>query len=952
MTQDELMKKMNAAIYDPNIIQVETYNQIKEYFNGDGNIPDASNPWSFLIENNALITSAVMQSVTPSYRKTYPILATSKKDLYGHINTDEINDIFATPSSSNFNLYVGVTEILKFGKAYDTYTLLTIPKHSYIEVDSITFTLLNNIKIYLYPNNTVFCKYEYDTSHISIDVDKVLDSSIITDGDGKKWVYIDVNVKQLKRYIFKETIMSSVPYKNNIKINDNEYYSFIEVRSINSQNNEFITLDVTYSNYIYNPNKPTLIVNPLEDSIDLELPIVYTLNNMVSSYLDFELYTTLGDVIIPLSKYDILDYKFTAVIPDSTDESIIGVNNIPIKVNSSEYTYGGKKELSFIELKDKVINYATGDNSLPITMSEIDSLLLTNRFKFKHVENTILKKNILITKNIGNLGYEVFSNLDPIHNDINLQLVDVDSSKIKTIDDNKLIIEPFQLFKQVNGNVIPLTDSEKDVINNISVNNISEYNKEKIFFNIYKYILDYKDLLNIRVYDVNVPTVSEYRSLFTANGKYTPFVISNRDVFYKGTEYEVILSIKTNPELDKLDLSKMFAQVYLKLDNNEAIYYRGTFTRDTDNLYITITIPINSYIDENNNLTVTGGIGDTLSTIVSIESICEITVYSTDTIITPNTADINFDVSIDSATFIFYKEQFKINFGVLLDNIYSYYDIEYTDRKFVRYLEDVPMTYTKDIYQTDSDGTLSIIPIDTDGDGVDDDIELIKLYSAGDIVYDENGDVVIKYHAGDIVIDEVTMLPKIDPLVGMIHKFPILLLEDVFLRTTSSIYRDYRINYFMSLTNTITKDISEMNTKMLDNTYLKYIPDITLNDVTLDINNSTYTYPNRISPIVTIYINSTDTVEIDDNIKQTIYNILQNEILNNVTLGDVEQKIREILPIYVLTVRITLIDGVDDLTILNYANGSSKFIINKTLSYTDNNELIVTPDLKINVLTI
>ena len=955
MIYEERAKLLQANIYDPNLIQIQSLTMLSEFIKDNGNIPDPTNPFMFLLENSAMMTSSAMKEVASAMRKSYPVLASSKEDLYGYINNSEINNIFSTPSRGRFNLLIDLEDIKNYGYRTTSYSIIKIPKYSNITVDDYVFTILNDISIYVYDNDTTFAKYDYNDLDISYNTDTILETTIVTDNNGRKWVLINIEIQQIKRYVVRDSLFNSTIYKNEITLNNNELYTYLRARSVNGVTNEIIGLDVTFSYYVYNPNKPSIIVRPDNSKINIEIPYIYNVNNSVSKYVELEIFTTLGDKLISLNNYETTDFIINIELPPTTDLKMIALDNITIIANSNSYTYGGNSEITFEELKSTILNYSTGDNKLPITVYEIEKRIKEFGFIFKKIETGILSHSVLITKYIGNLNYDIYSSLDTVGSLITFDLSKINSDKIiLTNNEKSLVIEPYQLYEKVDSEKLKiLSTSERAAIKELAANDVNEYNKRNIFFNIYKFVLDYEDELNIRVYDVNSPSLLDYKTTFTTSSLDTTFLISDRFVTNNYKEYTLYFKIPNNSSLNSLDLTTIFGQIAITLDNYDKIYFKGGITLDSNNdLILTIVIPINEYIDKDDKLKVTTSYGALLSTTVDLKSKIELVIYSTDPTLQDNNAVTNKDVIVDNASIIFYRETLLLEFGKKLDNLYSFYDVNYSTRKFKTYTETVYKTHTTDVYETDADGSIKLIGIDTDGDDENDDVTINKLFSVGDNVLDSDGNPIVLHNIGDIMLDEYNK-PIIDPYVGIEHNVYMLLLEDCFLRTTKDDYINYRRNYFLELTRNITEVIEPINEKLLDNTKIKFTPNIIDKDVVLLINDKEVYFSNIVSPVVKFYIDNESLFSINEELERNIYNIISSEITVDNTIGDIENKIKSLVNNdEVLTVKLSIIPDRDDINVIRYIDNGSRFVIRKILTMDESSNIIVIPDIKISIVRI
>ena len=943
-------KELEAIVIDPSMTRVHAYNNLQYNLVNDITIPDPTNPFVFLMDNTAMLVAASLQSVENSMRKTYPALATNKLDLYNHLDSSETFGIFSTPSVATFNIYIGKKEALRFSETKEIYNLVTIPKNSFITVDNNTFTLLNDIEIYLYSDGSMVATLVHNTTKIANSADTLLPISTIKDKDGKEWIFLEVDIKQITRYDFRETILSTTVFNTTFNLGNQELFTYLEAFTVNGQTGTTIPVKTTFSNFVYNPSEPTIIVRPIDNAVNLELPITYNVSGIASAYINFKLYTTKGNIELPLLDFNTSDFEFTVTLPDVTSPSTIGINNIPIKVNSTGYTTGGTNELSFDELKYKIINYTTGDNLLPITLGEIQTRAEQIGFIYRGKEKTLLKNTLLVTKNIGNLKTPVNSTLFTTQATTKLLLNQISSDKIK-YSDKRIIIEPYQMFKQDKTFVTPLSTIERNSIAPLVSKNILKYNDLNLLFNLYKYVIDYTDTLDIRAYDVNEPTISNISSLNKSSKLIAPVVITEHRIINKINLYEVILTISINSGLGSLDIDYLYGQ--LKLDDTTygSIYYKGKFIINNDSLILSISIPVEDYINKNNEILALDSDSTIKTLLLPLITKSTLTIYSTDNSIASfNTKTLN-EIVVDTATVLLYEETFDIKFGTLLDNLHTGYTINYTKRKFMKHTESKLARYQKTIYKQANDGTPDLTFIDTDGDGTNDDVKLTILHNKNDVILDDKGNPTYEYKVGDVILNKDTMTPVVDPLVGVEHIIDLLLLEDIFLRATDTAYMDYRIKYFRQLTKIISSDLEPIATELLDNTKIKFTGNKNLANVEIITNNVSKFYTNIVSPRVDCYVKIPNLVATDE-LTIKVYNYLQDKLLYNLSISEIEQGIKQLIPYDTLVVKLSGLSENDDINILNYAPNSNKFLIKKILAYNDTHNTIVIPDFKINFLTI
>jgi len=937
---NEDIEELKKAILDPASMQAASMNRLEKALNGEFDIVDPNNPMAFLMENTSVLTATMMQGIETNMRQMYPVLANDKSDLYNHINDSEINDIIATPSEAIFSIFLLLTDIVEYGKE-DAYGYsVKIPKYSFITVNGLTFTLLNDVSVKYFANGSVYAEILYDDLDLAINVNKTVESSIVTNADGVKHVLLSLPIKQVKRYEVRETLLYKQPFIKDVIVEDS--FTFLKATSVSTALKREIELEKTFSEFVYNPNKPSILIKPLETALRLEVPSVYLINNDITSYVDLEIYTTRGDIVVPLSTYSADEFEMTYNM--SAAEIDNNINSISTFILATTYTYGGRAEVTFEELKEKVVQYSTGDNKLPITIDEIKDNVKKNGYEFMFVTDTVTKREFAIAKYLNNLGYNVLSNVDLFMGELVLDLTKVYSSKIVNVDDS-IIINPFQRFNLKDGKLIPLTDSEEETLLNNSKVDLTSYNKDIVLLNPYLYILDYKKSLSTRIYDINQPTINDVKTIFN-NGPVSPVEFEDRVIKRKKFGFEFYFYLTDDNNLDKVLLDKTLAQLDITVSNVTRLSYKGEVILDEYiGVYIYFDIDLEGHISEDDKMLFINADSDVNSAYVDIESDMTLYIYSTDEDVSGvETYDVASIVDEDAKA-ILYIEEFTTSLAMNLDSIYRNYNVKFSDRKFKTYEEDVYLTYKTDIYEIDEDGTVLLKYDESTGED-----ELVIKYNAGDTVLDENDEPVILHRAGDIMLDENDE-PIIDFVGGLEHIIDLMLFEDGFTKSTNTDYIDYTLTYLQQLTSVVTDEIPLLEEGLIENTKFKLTALNTIKPVSILIGGEWVTYSNFIYPTITINVLRGEEILVDDVLEAKITMVLQELLSTNVVLNTIEEVLKNIIGENVISVRIS--DIVDtEISSIEYKEDSGRFILTKELTKNINGESIVKSKIKINVIAI
>ena len=944
--QDDLKK----LIYDPASTQNYVLDKLEEYYGSKLNIVDPSNPFIFLLEANASINSATLQEFNTNIRKLYPIMATSKEDLYHHLVTSDLTNIFAVPGRAVFGFYINVEKLKANGDSVNNYYKTIIPKYTSINVNNTQFTLMNDIEVKYYNTGQYYIKLIGNENELSsIDTD-LIPANLIKNSDGSTWLYFELELQQLKITKYEDIIIPSQPYYKKYHVEDK--YVYLSAYTYSNIIKDYTKLDITYSQFYYNPNKPTLYVIAGDNEVITEIPGIYLINNTISKKVITYIYTTKGNIDMNLEKLDINDFS----INYSNVDTVGNISSIPIFVKALTNIYGGKDETDFETLKEMVIKHTTGNNDLPITYPEIKNKLSQLGLNVNYTNDTIINRKYTVYKDIDSLGHNVNALMDVYNKEFPIQPNSIDNYYIKKYDDS-IILNPFSVFEynMVDDSIKILT---KDEISNLEDNNdiavINNDDTKKYSYNIYKYIIDTENTISTRAYDINtVLNINNIKNIEINSDINATGFITNRSLYRTEDTYYLRFDIGNIDNLNGINITDFKVQVGL-LDSNKTtyFYYDGNIIKDETGIYGLVEIKTDGYIDEDDNIVIIEPLNNVIKTKIPINTDAIMVLYTDiqTTDIKPY-ENLNNYLYIKTNKIAVYKEEFNINLATRLKYLYTNTNITYTPRKYKTYEEDVYLTYQEDIYKTDEYGIV-LEPIDEDNDGTPDDFKPVILHKKGDLVLDDDGNPILLHKKGDIVLDENNN-PVIDDVYGITYTTNLLLLDYEFKLANKIDYIEYRQSVYKELTDLSTIVLENINRKLLDNTIVLYKPKDRLNKVKLLVNNIVKTTPLLITPTVTIYsteyIADANTV---NNIEKLVKLELQKGLRNSNRLSDISNSILEQLGDTFLSVNISDTDTLGNIGYKKYTDDSGRLIIKKNLKIDNTNNTYVDLDVKVNIVKI
>ena len=942
--------ELQNYLLDPNLIQKEGLSKLEQALDSKLDITDPTNPFMFLLENNANVAAETLQGYAALLKRMYPNLAKVPKDLFPHFNQDALVDIYSIPSSAIFNIVINVNDFMKNTTLENGYNKSIIPKYSYITVDdTYTFTLLNDVDIKYYPNSKkVIAKLKGEQNlKISESENTYLETHFFKDENNNEWIVIRLPLKQLLRYKIVDTFVSSVAYKKTFTIED--YYNFAIIKTINPTTDTKIELEITHDDYNINPDIPTMIVRAFEHNVELELPVIYNIKGNVSDKFDIELFTTKGELDLPITNYDASKFVLTIVNEEDVAD-VFKISDVNHFISAYTNVTGGEKELDFTSLKNKIIDYTTGDNKIPITLEEIKEKTHRYGYRYRYTVDTIFKREFLINKPIININPNIIKDTNDYQDTVTIYKPDTNDTKIKFVNnDNSIIIEPYQIFEFKDNKLNILTKGEMDIIKNLPKIDMDSYNNRKLLFNFFKYILDNDDKLEYRIYDVSNPSIASTAAEYNNELLGTITVIKNRTIIRYDNKYEIEFVVDALTNILDFDIDDLYAELSVVLDNDREIKYKAKAELVDTTIKFSFTVNYDPYITKEDLIKIYSDYGEIKTAYIGNDFKARLKIYTTDPAAAKGTNFKIKDLEDKTAVAVLYEDESSLNFVTKIDTLFSNYYIEYTDRKFKTYEEDVYLTYKEDVYEMDTDGLPKLYPVYDENDNVVD-YEVKVIHKKGDNVLDDNGQPIILHKKGDVIIDEQGN-PIIDPVYGIEHKINIHFLEDIYLRTSNIEYAKYILQYYSELKEILEKEIPELNKQLLENTKFKYISDFNLSKVILNYNYSYLILDNFIKPTVVLYVDKENiNFALTKQHRMSIIDKFEEYLVSNFKVSDLEKSIEEIMGEDVKSVKVELLEN-RDLRYVEYSEKSSRFIINKILKY-DNNNLYVDADISILIVKI
>jgi len=945
LTKEDISK----YIYDPNSIQNYVLDSIEQTLTEPIDIVDPTNPFTMLLEASVVTPSSAVIETQNGMRRMYPNLSVSKEDLYPHLTDDVVANMFAVPSEANIVFYINILDLKQNGyRPIDAdYVEMVLPEFTEVTVVNTTFTLLNDINVRLYDNGSIFIEQQISPNDIGINDISILNGVITTGADGDSWILFETKVKQVKRIVHNDTVMASEGYSVNIALTDQYFYIDVMYKNADT-NNEYVQLKRLHDDAYIDPYTPTAIIKEIDGGVNVTIPDVYLYSGLVSGNIEIVVYETKGKLYLPINNYVLEDYNLVLGNTGKTTASAVSPN-ITILANSRYVVDGGADSLSFEDMREAVIYNSTGDIDLPITDYQLKRKATFNGFELFKAMDVITNRTFIASKNTTAFQTNaVNARADIFNNTTRVILADLVTNNNVYIDDDIFIIKSGTLFKEDNGVVTILDNNEVAYINSLDSLGKTTYFKDKrIFYTPFYYILDkISDIVTSRVYDLDNPVMENIRILdknvnIKQRVNIDKYLLEKVDTGYKITILPILDS-----NFSDIDLNSLKMQLRLSIvDSEEYVYFQGSY--DTVTGYIVFNIDTNFYINEKGYLPLSNGVSNISNRVIDIHSEAIFHFYLENTNIVDELQFLRNEVSINSDIVVLTKERADLTLGNELKYLWNKIHNEYSERLYLKYTEDVPLLYDKDIYEENPE-TGAIFDVVETEDGKT--LVYNKIHSEGDPVLDADGNPVYKYKTGDIVIGE-DGLPVIDQMNGIIRYIDILMIEAEYKVANTLIHKNYLELLMDTIKNWLLVEMQDLNNDTLENTIILFKSYKSSLPIKVNVNNVTYSTNYSISPNVTLYsIRNDYSLEEISAMKVTVGNIVHDQLDTvEIKLSEIKDKIIAALGNDIVGVKITGLDSIGDLEVFTINDKATRLVMNKHLVVNPNNELIVEYDLTLNI---
>jgi len=991
-----------AILKNPAAVQSKVLTNFENLLNGTITVADPNNSFNLLLEASASINAQTVRYMESQFESQYVVRATTSAQLYNHMSDFDFLQLVASPSGTTLNLTFDNDYLTANAVSYDdTFNRVVIPIGTQFFVGPLIFGIYYPINININKvNNNINVLWDTTTLSPLATLSTNIVPFVQFSTSGLNLITLTIPVAQFNLTTGLYQVVAQQGFIKNIAYTDQFYAARVFTNLPVGGTTE---LAITLSETVYDPTSPTAKINIQNDTniVTVTIPQIYFTNGQIGNQVTVYLYTTKGAITLDLTSVELTkcNVSFNLTAPGVTAFSSILANPATIALTPADTVItGGSSSLTFTQLRNLIVNGGlyTG---VPITPAELTTFAAKQGFALtKYIDN--VTDRIYYASNTITGGQNGFIMVTMGTIALLPATIAQTSSILAFPSDDAITILPTTryAYNSQTGLCTPLTDTQVTVLNQMTpavlAATLNANTYTKCPFHIVTYTASQFplsksfNLMNPAVTTINF--VSDNVLLTPQMSVVSATIIHNNN----GTGgYTLRLGVTKTPAMIAIAESNITVYLATTDSDNNTLYGIATLTGTVSGLFIyELVIPTTYYLSQQDTFRSTMAIvGGSTTAIVDIPLASTFTVTF---LLTPSLyPSVEQDVDLVNGIPTPYNQLLGISqqtlacvFGVdLTDQVYNITNATFASTLYATYPANVYATYPNDVYQVNAQGGLvyTIVSSETvSGNGptpsVVDDItyylnnypilaptgylvaledfvwgnylELNKLHSAGDQILDANGNPIIQYAAGSIQLDA--------------NGNPIVITTEALQYYVKSIMFDLRLFYsqntvdvafVQNLTSTLQSyfnTIATIESSLLEQTQLYYVPNNTMGTATFSVGNNT--------PIVldlgfsfnfVIYVTqATLTNEtLLASITTDITTIVQQEMTNSViSLTDIANNAKTQLSDSVISIDVDGIDGNLALQTVIVPAGITTPIVGQQLIYdVDNNALSLQSNITI-----
>lgn len=970
MADYDILQRTRLAVRNPWAFVQVGIDYIESRLNGVV-VPDPLSPMVQQVEISSAQACVHLEESLAGDRRNYPALARTMRDIYANASDYDMVDRWSQPGKVKMHILFPREELVGQMVTVPGSQLrkVVIPRNTEIIIDNQTSLIT------LYPieirqpvhkgvTNTkaplmVVYNTDIKSPMLSLD-DNVVDWYVIKSPQGREFIDISVDMLQLARSTKKDSIDGGT-YVFNQPYTD--YFNATRV-FFGSDDGGWTEFGVTFSEFVYPSNKPTIIATVEENVINYRIPPVYINNGLVpaGTGIRFDIYTTKGPVNKDLSTLQAASFK-TNWSEDLDDPSLepysAPIRSLEFSIYSTDTLTGGSLGLTFNEMQNLVINNISIID-VPITPAQIESRLSTLGFDVIKNRDDLTDRVYLASKTLSPATASNFGSA-PGCGIMSLQtkLDDLVSYPGVFDNGNRVTISPATLFR-INDGILSLVEANNypDVIANTNETLINTINAAHYAFSPFHYVLDINDdNFDLRAYRLENP--QQVSRTFEHENETTQLEIATVafDIVRNANGYLLTIVAQVGDNWKALDTSKFFAQLgFIPYGEVNYAYLNGTYKGRVDQNNVTydtweFQIHCTFDVDVNDNLIV-----DNFAIFTSVprslpmplSSVFTLTYSVTDYIVDGlDSSDVDgylgkalLPLNIVGVT----AEKVGLKLGTPLKSLWANRRSLGGATEFKKYQQDVLAFWDKDYYVMDPVSKARKFTIDENGN-----VQFTKLHSKGDPVLVDGVQKVL--HPKDsLIIDEATGQPIPTSQRPILRLADLFLVDGVYYYANDLVSKEDLSYLADSIVETYIPSLETLSKRKLEKTNIYLYPKKTMSTIPVLVDDAVeITIQAQLSFQFILY--ATETGYRDTDFRAMVESLCESAIsavLKNRTVSTsaIVSKITQNVDDRLSGFKISMFSDGEEITTFTTADDSYRATVRRKCALGDDGKIVVKEDIK------
>ena len=945
----DLKARLMDSSYDGGALVGTALDYFESVQAGDLQIVDPSNPAVLLLEMMAVSTSNAVEHSDNNLANRYVSLATNFEQLYPHMTDEDHKDIFALSGTITFGVLVPIESLLDKGipDPTNTYKYVSIPKDTEVRVGEMTYTFRDRIEIRTFVSNAIkVIRIGEGDNQIS---SYTVDNQVFRDATNAPWLRFDLDLDQVTKRSQVFNVLRSANFEQDMDFPD----QFKSVKVFEKEGDTLSEISTRYIEDIYDPLTKTAIIRVLEGRVRIFIPKIYSLSREILVLVE----STKGDIDVDYYRYD--SAQFTYSLRDlkrelsASDEAF---NSLVANIISNDRLVGGRAALTYVELRERIMDNTIGVNKVPITQKQVLSNISLINFDSYRTVDSLTGRTYVVSSDVPLITNSQFTTeVDMSFINLKTNLTDLGNYPTVMNNPNSVTILPETIYKVetkkvVDGRAVSIVDASTinawKARDNKDILDIDQRNwRVSPFF----YVINHQgQTLDTKAYQLDKPSISIVDHI--TNNYSTDLFMSSKfsKVEYQASTHSYVLTItlKNDAKLREEAVGDVWGQAIMYERGKRYNLDMHSIDTDEEGL-ITMSFVIETDLDVWDDNIIIKNLMDEDGVLRSISTTLLSDIYvAYGTITIPNnysTSQINEVVYQDinlAHKYPLTLEKLSVKFGKELTYLWTDSRLISTT-EYAKWEHDVPLLYDKTEVPYDISQGDDIIPFRLNANC---EVVYNESHHKGDVKVDHLGNVIYKYRKGELKRDANNNLIPIST-VGRTLTLDLLTFNGIvdFVNNPETIGVIDKVVEFVI--RQATKDILPLLDVAAEHTELLYKPKSSLGLVKVSVGNDEVVWldkEQRFVVNVLVSPNVYDDPTIRDKIKTGITDTLSDTIQNlTVSYSDLINEIKKALGELVIAVSVNGFGGGEDknlsVTILDAGDRLSvakKLILDEQLDLT------------------